>query len=398
MELPELIPAQIRGFARGIRRQRGLILVTAGNSSAVVLGALTWFLLAKLLTVSNYGRVNYLTSIAILASSVAAFGMPATLQAYLPKGDRHIASGAALTAAAAGLALGLPLVVLHPTLPLITLGYSLYMIAASERLGRRDYRGYALLQVSSKLGMLAWMFAAVPALGVDGALLGFALANLVSSAWILRELREARRGLTSVRTHIKFSLAALAMAMTSSAVMKFDKVLIGGLYGDETLGYYQLAFQFYAALGVVPTSLRNYLLPEKSSGRRTRKAELIGMGISTLAAAAGAALSPVAIELLFPKFYPVSATAAQIASLAVVPGAAFSIWAAGKLSEERPIRVLAVNLVAMSILAASIVLLGGVAGVAGLAASLVIYRSSAAILARLVDRARPGREPAEGLG
>ncbi len=392
MELTDLVPAQIRDFARGIRRQRGLILVTAGNSLAVVLAALTWFLLAKLLTVPEYGRVNYLASVAILASSVAALGMPATLQAFLPKGDEYIASGATLAASAAGLALGLPLATLHPTLPLITLGYALYMVATSERLGRRDYRGYALLQILSRIGMLAWILAAVPTLGIDGALLGFAVTNLVSSAWILRELRSVRRGIASLREHFQFSLAALAMAMTSSAVMKFDKVLIGSLYGDETLGYYQLAFQFYAALGVIPTSLRNYLLPEKSSGRRTRRAELAGMGISALAAAAGVTLSPLAIRLLFPKFYPVSATAAQIASLAVVPGAAFSVWAAGKLSEERPVRVLAVNLVAISVLVASISLLGKVAGVAGLAASLVIYRSSAAILAGLTDWARRGRD------
>ena len=106
-------------------------------------------------------------------------------------------------------------------------------------------------------------------------------------------------------------------------------------------------------------------------------------------------LSPLAIRLLFPKFYPTSATAAQIASLAVVPAAAFSIWAAGELSEERPVRVLAVNLVSISVLVASITLLGRVAGVAGLAVSLVIYRSSAAILSKLTDWARPRQRSTE---
>ncbi len=386
LELTEQIPAQIRHLARGVRGQGGLILVALGNSSAVLLGALTWLLLARLLTVADYGRVNYLASIAILASGVASLGMPATLQAYLPRGDEHISSGAALTALSLGLALGIPLAALHPTLPLITVGYALYTVATSERLGRRDYGGYALLQVLSRLGLLAWVLAAVPSLGADGALLGFALVNLASASWILRGVARPREGLASVRSHIRFSLAALAMAMTSSAALRLDKVLIGSLYGEETLGYYQLAFQFYAAIAVIPASLRSYLLPERSSGRGTRRAELIGIALSALAACLGALLSPLVIRSLFPDFYPESAAAARIASLAAVPGAAFSVWSAGKLSQERPTLVLAANLLSISTLAASIAVLGRLAGIPGLAASLLVYRSSAAAAAGALDR------------
>ncbi len=376
----DLTPSELMNVASRFFRQKGLMLVTLGNTLAVLIGALLWFVIARWLTVSEYGELNYMISIGALAANIAVLGLPVTLQTYLPRGEEHLAGGAVAIAGFAGLTLGLMLYMIHPLLPLLTLGTTLFGVAAGERLGRKDYKGYAMLQILSKGTLLAWIVALVPRAGVYAALMGYAVIPLLSSAWLLLQLRNVVPGLKLVRRHLRFSLAALALGLTTVVGLRIDKVLIGYLYGDAALGYYQLAFQFFMALSVIPTSLRAYLLPEKSSGSRTRMAELAGVAVSVLAAAAGIALIPWVVKKFFPNFYPTSARAAQITSVGVIPSSIFSIWSSKLLSEERPVPVLVINALSLAVLAVSICVLGQSMGVTGLAASLVLYRTSAALM------------------
>lgn len=379
--------AKARYLISALLKQEGLVLVTVGNASAVALGALLWFAVARWLSVSDYGRLNYLISLASLASSMATLGLPAVLQTYVPRGEEELTAGAIGLSLLASLAVGGPLYFVDPLLPIVTASSTLFSIAAGDRLGFRDYRGYALLQVGSKSILLWWVVLLVPRLGREAALWGFALIPLLSSAWMLTKLKHLRRGFELLRRHVRFAIATFTLGLTTAVGLRLDRVVIGYLYGDATLGYYQLAYQFFMALSVIPGSLRAYLLSEKSSGRSTRVAEILGMGAAVMAAGVGVAMSPIAIRMFFPQFYPGSARAAQVASLAVIPAAVFSIWTAGKLSSERPLPVLAINVASLCAFMLAILTLGRSFGVTGLAAALLTYRLIAAI-AGIADSAR----------
>ena len=366
--------------------QEGLMFVTAGNVSSVLLSTIIWFILARLVTVPEYGRLNYFLSIGALLSSFTALGLPLTLQTYLPKGVNEITAGSIILVLMTSLAAGTPFALLHPSIPLIAISYSLFNLAAKERLGRRKYGSYALMQSMSRLILLLWVLLLVPELGTDIALYGFGIVYLIFSVWIFKELRNPLASIREVRKYIGFSLAALATGLTTAIGLRVDKVFIGYLYGNEMLGYYQLAYQFYAALTVLPGSLASYVLPEKSSGRKTRAEEIVGIGLSILSAIAGVIVAPLLIKELFPKFYPESSVASQIVSLAIIFDSLFGIWFASKYSQERPLPVLAVNLASIGILLSSIYLLGSTMGVVGLALSLLIYRAAASALGFIENR------------
>ncbi len=375
-----------KDLIRNALNQEGLVLVTAGNMTAVVLGALIWLVLAKLLPVNEYGKANFFLSLGALVASFTSLGLPTTIQTYLPKGEGVLVSPAVVLVTATSLVVGLPLALLHPSLPLIILSNSLFALALKERLGRRKYKGFAVLQGVSRLSILALMLALVPIWGVNAVLYGFSSVYLILSIWLYLEIRKFRRGFQAIRNHMSFAFLSLLTGAVATMGVRLDKVLIGALYGNATLGYYQLAFQFYTAMMVIPSSLGNYLLPEKASGKRTRLAELMGLGLSAVTAIAGFFAIPIVIEKLFPKFYPASSEAAQIAALAIVFDAVFVIWSAGKYSEENPKAILLVNSFSLAVFITLILILGSSMGVIGLAAALLTYRAVASLLGLMEGR------------
>ncbi len=378
---------------RAALEQEGLVLVTAGNMIAVVLGAVVWLVLARMLAVADYGRANFVLSIGALTASFSTLGLPLTVQTYLPRGEDDLVPSSVLLVILASLALGIPLALVHPAVPLIVLSNALFILALKERLGRRKYGNFALLQGASRIAILGAILALVPLWGVNGVLYSFPLVYLALSSWLLIRLRGVwvRRSLGTVKRYAGFALTALLTTAIASMGVRLDKVLIGAIYGDTTLGYYQLAFHFYSAMLVVPTSLGSYLLPEKSSGRRTRLTELVGLALSVLTALLGFATIPLVVRKLFPKYYPISSEAAQLMALAIVFDAAYSIWSAGKFSGGKPRAVLSVSSISLLVFVAMILLLGSTVGVIGLAISLLVYRALASALGvlegRISDRA-----------
>ncbi len=360
--------------------QEGLVLVTVGNMAAVVLSAIIWLVIAGMLPVQDYGRANYVLSYGVLIASFATLGLPITVQTYLPKGEDRLLPSSIILISVTSLIASLPFLSIHPSIPFIVLSNSLFALAIKERLGRMRYRDYALLQGASRVALLVLIFILVPAWGVEGILYGFPAVYLAMSSWLLLNLRGSLGSFKALKRYLKFAFVALLTGIVGTMGMRLDKVLIGYLYGNETLGYYQLAFQFYSAMLVIPASLSNYLLSEKSSGRRTKLAEVMGIMLSVMAAFAGFLLIPLVVEKLFPRFYPVSAVAAQIVAFAIVFDSIFSIWSAGKYSEENPKVILLVNTISVSIFVVLLYVLGSRMGVVGLAVSLLIYRALASIM------------------
>ncbi len=366
--------------------QEGLMLVTVGNLMALALGALIWFILARMLPVGMYGRANYILSVGALLSSFAALGLPITIQTYLPKGEELLLPSSIVLTSLASLVLGALFLWIHPSIPLIALSYVLFNLAVKERLGRREYKDFAVLQGLSRLMILFLIILTVPLLGIDGILYSFSLVYLSLSLWLLPEVSNLGESFRVLRNHLKFTLTTFLTVAVASMGVRLDKIVIGSLFGDETLGYYQLAFQFYSALYIIPTSLMGYLLPEKSSGRRTRLEEIAGLIISLLAALAGFALIPVVVRILFPRYYPLSSAAGQIVVMAIAFESIYSIWSAGKYSGEDPKVILVVNSISLVIFMALIYALGSAMGVVGLAISLLVYRITASLLGLVESR------------
>jgi O-antigen/teichoic acid export membrane protein len=144
-----------------------------------------------------------------------------------------------------------------------------------------------------------------------------------------------------------------------------------------TLGLYQLAYQIFMALSVLPVILFSYILPEKSAGAKTKEVEILGILISIALAASVVVLSPTIIPWVFPNFAE-SVGLVQVMSLGAIP---FTV-AATKMSElyarERPGAVLVSYAAALVVGIAGILVLGSYFGTIGLATGMLLLQTTLA--------------------
>jgi Na+-driven multidrug efflux pump len=113
---------------------------------------------------------------------------------------------------------------------------------------------------------------------------------------------------------------------------------------------------------------------------------MIGFSLSVLTSIAGYFLIPIFVKVLFPNFYPESALAGKIVSLAIIFDSLYSIYSSRRLSEEDPRSVLVASMLSIPILFSSIYFLGSSLGIEGLAISILLYRISALSFMILVTR------------
>ena len=371
--------------------QESMAMVIAGNISAVLIGAMIWIVLAGILPVSDYGRANYILSLGAFLSTFTLLGFNVTLRTYLPRGRDEILPPSILLTSLFSIILGIPFVNLHPSIPLIVFSNSVFILLTSERLGHLKYRDFFILQTITRVLQIILIMLVVPISGLDGAVYSITLPFTLFSIPMLLKARGGFRGIKGLLSYFRFSFTSYLSGIVGALGTRFDKVLIGSLYGERVLGHYQLAFQFYSAMQAVPTALGSYILPMRSSGRSTKTQEIMGFSLSVLTSIAGYFLIPIFVRIIFPNFYPESALAGKIISLAIIFDSLYSIYSSKRLSEEDPKTVLIASIASIPILFSSIYFLGSSLGIEGLAISMLLYRISALsfiILATWINRLR----------
>lgn len=366
---------------RTLRSHPGFLQVAIGQAGAVAIGAVFWFLMARLLEPGDYGHINWLISIAMFASMCCVLGWGKTVITYYSKEGRdELLGGATAIVLVASLAVGVAMSLLvEPLIGPLIVGLSLFSMVISAELGGRRYKRYKWICVAPKFIALLLAMAMYFWIGLFGVLLGYAIPYLIFGLLSLRYLYKSNPGIGEARKKTGFALKAFGVDITTGSTSLLDKILIGSVFGMVTLGLYQLAYQIFAALSVLPGVLFYYLLPEKSAGTKTKPIETLGILTSVALAALVIVLSPWIIPWIFPSFAE-SVRVIQIMGLGIIP---YTI-AITKMSElyarERPGMVLISYLPALAVGTAGILVLGSYFGGIGLATSAVLLQTTLAIM------------------
>jgi O-antigen/teichoic acid export membrane protein len=371
-------------FNKVFRGHPGFLQVAIGQAGAVTLGAVFWFVMARLLQPIDYGQVNWLMSIAMFASMYCVLGWGKTIVTYYPKEGRdELLGGAVAIVLVASLAVGIAMgLLVDPLVGLLIIGLSLFSMTISSELGRRRYRRYKWICVVPKFIALLLAVAMYFWIGLFGVLLGYAVPYLffgLLSLWSLRYIHMSNPGIKEARGKAGFALMAFGVDITTGSTSLLDKILIGSVFGMVTLGLYQLAYQIFAALSVLPGVLFYYLLPEKSAGTKTKPVETLGILTSVAFAVLAILLSPWIIPWVFPSFAG-SVRVIQIMSLSIIPYTIAMTRMSELYARERPGMVLISYLSALAVGTAGILVLGSYFGGVGLAMSAVLLQTTLAIM------------------
>lgn len=365
----------------------GLSHVAAGQVGGMALGAIFWFIMARLLKPEAYGNVNWLISLAMFVSAFCVLGWGKTIATYYPKeGKDELLGGATLIVLVASLAAGIGIgIFLEPLAGLLVLGLSLFSITLNSELGKRRYSRFKWIWIGTKLISLPISVIMYFWLGLIGVLAGYAIPHLVFGSLSLKYIEKSNPGLREAGEKLYFALKSFGVNTARSSTNLLDKILIGPIFGMAVLGIYQLAYQIFMALSVLPMVLFSYLLPEKSAGTKTEKIEVLGIITSVILAALSIGLSPLVIPYLFPGFAG-SVKLVQIMSLGVIPFTITATKMSDLYSAERPGSVLVSHLIALAAGVVGILLLGNLFGAIGLATSMVILQMTLASLLIFFER------------
>ncbi len=362
-------------FRSFFQKSKNLTAVGLGNLIANGISAIFWLFLASILEKELFGELGYLLAIISTASAFALLGSNNTLTVYVAKGVKIQTTIFAITLIA-GLIVSISLLVLTQNifLSFYPLAFVSFSVIIYDFLGRKAFVNYAKYMIIQRILMVIFSLIFLQIWEINGIILGYTLSFTIFSFLVFRGFKEGKIDFKLLRTRTNFIVSSYVTHVLAISSVSIDKMLIFPLFGASVLGPYQLGFQIYIVLLILPKIVAQYTLPHDASGFRNislKKYTVISAGIIT---GFTIVLSPILVPEIFPK-YMESIEIIQIMAIAVVPATLSLIFTSELLGNENSKSVAISSLFSIVSLSAGILLLGDILGLIGMAISLVIAKS-----------------------
>lgn len=361
--------------------EKGFLNIASGNLISNIAMGVFWLALASILTVEDYGNLNYLLSIAFFATIVSILGLSTTVKTYLPKGEEDLHKQSSLLVLIADAIIVLPLFFFtnNVFIVILFLSVSFFRMHIAEVLGRRIYKKFFLLITGRAILIVSLSISLFYIMGVNGILLGYALSSLFLSYGFFKSLKKIKLQFIDIRKKIRFIINSYSIDLMSEGPKHLDKLIIAPLFGFELLGLYQIGFQFLILLSILPISISQFLLPQEAAGIVGKKIVKIGVILSVVFAVVSYFAIPIVINNLFPNFTE-GIQAAQIIILGIIPITLNSILNSKFLGRENSKQALFGFAVRFVIFLVLLTVLGNVLGLVGLSLAIVISYSIQTII------------------
>ncbi len=377
--------SSIIGRITGLRHvDSGLAYVTMGNAIAKILGGILVLLLATILVPETYGILNYYIAIASIVSAATLIGLDTTVTTYLAKKVEKTRSQANLLILFSSFIGGVIIWIMtyNTMLSLLVLAGAFFPMSLSERLGNRSYKEYMMILIGEKSLQIILALYLYFIMGINGIVLGFALAFLVFSYRYFQSFRAFRLEFDELKSKMRFAMHNYVNNLTGVISLSLDKLLIAPLFGFAMLGIYQLSVQFLLLLYLLPISLFSYLLPETASGVDRQRLMYAGMAFSVVLAFLSILISPLIIPMFFSNFVN-AIQATQIISISIIPMTLSAVIASRLIGKENSKLASISSLIHIGVQIPAILTLGNIFGITGLALSMVIASSAQAFYLRI---------------
>ena len=360
--------------------------VGIGNITASLISGVFWFYFASLLGAEQYGEVSYYIAIAGVASTLAFLGLGNAVIVYTAKGEKIqppifivglISSIITLVAVF--------LIFSQIGISLYILGFVIFSLATAEILGKKQYKNYSGYLITQKILMVGFALFFYYYIGLEGVILGIAFSFLPYIKRIYSSLKSDKINFSLIRPRIGFIVNSYALDLSRTFSGYTDKLIIAPLFGFAILGNYQLGIQVLAILTILPGIVYQYILPRDSSGDSNKKLKKLTIAVSIILAGLGFILAPIILPVFFPKFTE-AIEVIQIVSISVIPSTINLMYISKFLGNELTKIVLVGSGIFLSVQIISILILGELLGVNGVAIALVLGASTEAIFLVTVNK------------
>ena len=363
---------------------KGLALIGSADIIGNAISAVFWLVIASLLLVEEYGEISYFIAIASLGICCVV-GSPQALMVFSTKHQKIIPTLLLLTLIFA-VAASLIAFIIIQSFEIIFLLYSFIVLEVSITLllGKKLYAKYSKFLLTQKILQFVIGVGLSFSLGVNGVLIGIALANFTLIPIFYKELRYYKIDLSLLKPKKEFIINTNIIYIISVFRRDIDKIIVVPILGFTVLGNFALTLQFFTIMMILSSISYKYLLPKDVSGEKNAKLKKILILVSVLIAFSGFFFSPFFIENFFTKFSE-SIIPIQIASFSVIPSTISLILFSKILALEKSRFLIIANSVQLCVILIGTIFLGILYGIIGVTIAFVLGNTVYAITLAVIN-------------
>ena len=350
---------------------KGLALIGSADIIGSAISAIFWLVIASLLLVEEYGEISYFVAIASLGICCVV-GSSDSLTVFSTKNQKIIPTLLLLTLILTMIASLIAFVIIQRfEIIFLIFSFIVFQVSVTLLLGKKLYARYSKFLLAQKILQFAIGIGLYFLLGVNGVLIGIALANFALIPIFYKELRNFKIDLSLLKPKKEFIINNHIIYAISVFRRDIDKIIVVPILGFTVLGNFALTLQFYAIMMVFSSIAYKYLLPRDVSGEKNIKLKIFLILLSILIALSGIFFSPFFIENFFTKFSE-SIIPIQIASLSVISTTISVILYSKILALEKSRFLMIANSVQLCVILIGTIFLGILYGVIGVTIAFVL--------------------------
>ena len=363
---------------------KGLALIGSADIIGNAISAIFWLVIASLLLVEEYGEISYFLAIASLGICCVV-GSPEALMVFSTKHQKIIPTLLLLTLIFTVIASLIAFVIIQ-RFEIIFLIFSFIILEVSITLlvGKKLYAKYSKFLLTQKILQFAIGIGLYFSLGVNGVLIGIALANFSLIPIFYKELRYYKIDLSLLKPKKEFIINNQIIYLISVFRRDIDKIIVVPILGFTVLGNFALTLQFFTIMMIISSISYKYLLPKDVSGEKNVKLKKFLILFSIIIAFSGFVFSPFFIENFFIKFSE-SIIPIQIASFAVIPTTISVILFSKILALEKSRFLIVANSVQLCVILIATIFLGILYGIIGVTIAFVLGNTIHAITLAVIN-------------
>jgi len=362
-------------FRKFFQKSKNLTFLGSSYIISNAISAIFWLFLASILDVDQYGELGYLLAIVGTVGAFGLIGSNNTLTVYVAKGIKIQATVFFITLiAGVGLSIGLLVFTQNILISFYPLALIIFSTVIFDLLGRKAFANYGKYLVIQRILMVIFALVFLEIWGVNGIIFGYTLSFTVFSFLIYKAFQEGKIDFKLLKDRKNFILNSYGTHVLEVISINIDKLIIFPMFGALILGPYQLGFQIFVVIMILPHIVTQYTLPHDATGIRNKSLKKYTLIISGIITGLAVILSPLLIPIFFPKYIE-AVDVIQIMVFALVPSTLTLILTSELLGKEKTKSIILSVIVAIIALIVGIVILGEYMGLLGLALSLVIARS-----------------------
>lgn len=363
-----------------------LLIFGSGDGIGSLLSGIFWFFLASQIQPNEFGELQWLMSIAGMLSSIALVGNVSTMTVYVGK-NIPIQSTLNFISLIFSAILATLMIIYFSSFFVVDSGvlliaYVINSLVIGDLIGKKRFQEYSKITIIQKALTCGLGFIFFYLFGYETIIIALILTYIIHYKKLIEIFKEVKIDFNLLKNRKEFIINnyfSSSVLVGTLGAGQIDKIIIVPILGFTVLGNYTLGLQMISILLIFSNIFYKYSLSNDASKNNIKNLKIFVVIISVCISTLIFFIGPTIIEKFFPSYIELK-NVIGIMALNVIPATISLIFQSKILADERSRVVLISSIISFGVLVISLVSIGSIYGMVGIAFSLLIASISRVIV------------------